>query len=294
VVNPENLRADKLLDDIRKERNRASREREKSEKARSKIDEQNTTLATRLEKIEDERRKILEQARAEAELETAVLTQQIETLREQLKKARQPLDAIKSIEEQAQVIEEKVTKSVDRRPLTVDRQQSTTNRQLSLGDKVFLQTIQAEGVITALGKSDAEVQIGSLRVRAKLNELQRPNADDRPQTVDSKKKEEMKKASTVNRLSPTGTSSSTVNAPGMELDLRGQNAEDALSMLDNYLDRAYIAGMPYVRIIHGKGTGKLRQSVREMLKGHAHVKSYEEGLPNEGGDGVTVAKILNG
>ena len=81
-------------------------------------------------------------------------------------------------------------------------------------------------------------------------------------------------------------------SPGMELDLRGQRAEDALIMLENYLDKAYLAGMPFVRIIHGKGTGKLRQEVRAALKGHAQVTSFEEGHPNEGGDGVTVAMIV--
>ena len=50
--------------------------------------------------------------------------------------------------------------------------------------------------------------------------------------------------------------------------------------------------MPYVRIIHGKGTGKLRQEVRAALKQHPQVASYEEGHPSEGGDGVTVAKIV--
>jgi DNA mismatch repair protein MutS2 len=78
----------------------------------------------------------------------------------------------------------------------------------------------------------------------------------------------------------------------MELDLRGQRAEDALIMLENYLDKAYLSGMPFVRIIHGKGTGKLRQEVRAALKEHTQVTSFEEGHPNEGGDGVTVAMIV--
>ena len=74
--------------------------------------------------------------------------------------------------------------------------------------------------------------------------------------------------------------------------MRGQRAEDALLMLDNYLDKAYLAGMPFVRIIHGKGTGKLRQEVRAALKEHSQVASFEEGHPGEGGDGVTVAKMV--
>ena len=77
----------------------------------------------------------------------------------------------------------------------------------------------------------------------------------------------------------------------MEIDLRGQRSDDALDILSNYLDSAFLAGMPFVRIIHGKGTGKLRLSVREMLSQHPHVKSFEAGSEKEGGDGVTVAKL---
>jgi DNA mismatch repair protein MutS2 len=82
-----------------------------------------------------------------------------------------------------------------------------------------------------------------------------------------------------------------VSSPGLELDLRGQASDDALDQLDRYLDQAYSAGLPFVRIIHGKGTGKLRQVVRDALRQNPHVTSFEEGKPKEGGEGVTVAKI---
>jgi DNA mismatch repair protein MutS2 len=68
-------------------------------------------------------------------------------------------------------------------------------------------------------------------------------------------------------------------------------SEDALDKLETYLDKATMAGMPFVRIIHGKGTGKLRTVVRQALKQHPHVRSFEEGGEKEGGEGVTVAKL---
>jgi DNA mismatch repair protein MutS2 len=80
-------------------------------------------------------------------------------------------------------------------------------------------------------------------------------------------------------------------SPGIELDLRGQRSEEALDMLERYLDTAYLAGLPWVRIIHGKGTGKLRLAVREALSHSPHVKSFESGGDTEGGEGVTVAKL---
>jgi DNA mismatch repair protein MutS2 len=80
-------------------------------------------------------------------------------------------------------------------------------------------------------------------------------------------------------------------SPGMELDLRGQRAEDALDALDRYLESAFLAGLLYVRIIHGKGTGRLRQVVREALTESPHVSRWENGQDKEGGEGVTVAHL---
>ncbi len=80
-------------------------------------------------------------------------------------------------------------------------------------------------------------------------------------------------------------------SPGVELDIRGQRAEDSLEALERYLESAYLAGMPYVRIIHGKGTGRLRQVIREELARSEFVTSFESGGESEGGDGVTVAHI---
>ncbi len=292
-INPLDLRADKLLDDIRKERNRASREREKGEKARARTEELNRDLEKRLEKIEDERREILARARAEAELEVAVLKRNIDSLKSQLKKARQPLDALKKVEEKAEAIEEKAVQAVERRQGEEDRPESGGARTWSPGDQVFLRTIRAKGIITALGQADAEVQVGALRIRARLGDLARPSEAGaaQPAPAESGRKRRVKQAA-ANLDLGSSTRVSSVSAPGMELDLRGQASDDALSMLEDYLDRAYLSGMPYVRIIHGKGTGKLRLVVRDALKGHPQVASFEEGLPNEGGDGVTVAKIV--
>ncbi len=81
-------------------------------------------------------------------------------------------------------------------------------------------------------------------------------------------------------------------SPGMELDLRGLTVDDMLVELDRYLDTAYLAGLPFVRIIHGKGTGALRQAVREQLRGHPLVGEFRAGEATEGGEGVTVAKLV--
>jgi DNA mismatch repair protein MutS2 len=283
-IHPDELRADKLLDDIRKERNRTSRERQKLEKARDRLEAQTREIEKRLEKIEDERREVLAKARAEGELEVAILKRNIDSLKSQLKKAKQPLQALKEIEEKVEAIEQRIEAPVERQ-WTMDHGPSSSivHRPLSLGERVTVSTLNTDGVVTALGESDAEVQIGSLRVRARLADLMRKPGEQSPvsssQVVDDRSK------TTVNRPP------STVSSPGIELNLRGKLVEDGLEELDRYLEKAYSSGLLFVRIIHGKGTGKLREAVRNALKSSPYVASYEEPKDGEGGAGVTVARM---
>ena len=283
-VNPESLRADKLLDDIRKERNRTSRERQKLEKARDKLETQNLALQKRLEKIEDERRDVLAKARAEGELEVAVLKRNLDSLKSQLKKARQPLEALITIEEKIEQIEQKVEAPIERRQTIDDGPSSSTvNRPLSLGERVTVSTLNADGIVTALGESDAEVQIGSLRVRARLVDLVRKGQEaESPE----EKKESRKQVAEVGERVVAGAKS-----PGLELNLRGKLVDEGLDELERYLERAFSAGLLFVRIVHGKGTGRMRDAVRRALKESSYVASFEEPKDNEGGAGVTVAKM---
>jgi DNA mismatch repair protein MutS2 len=279
-VNPESLRADKLLDDIRKERNRTSRERQKLEKARDKLEAKNLELHKRLEKIEDERRDVLAKARAEGELEVAVLKRNLESLKSQLKKARQPLEALRVIEEKIEEVEKKIEAPVERQYASntlMSKVESPTGI-LKLGERVTVSSLNAEGVVTALGESDAEVQIGSLRVRARLSDLQRKG-----QEIESPEKAEKAVSSQQSAVS--------TKSPGLELNLRGKLVEDGLDELERYLERAYSAGLLFVRIVHGKGTGRMRDAVRKALKESSYVASFEEPKDNEGGAGVTVAKM---
>ena len=80
-------------------------------------------------------------------------------------------------------------------------------------------------------------------------------------------------------------------SPGVELNLRGQTADEALPNLEHHLELAYLAGLPFVHIIHGKGTGRLRQVVRQALRSSAHVTSWVAGSDAEGGEGVTIARL---
>lgn len=78
-----------------------------------------------------------------------------------------------------------------------------------------------------------------------------------------------------------------------EIHLRRLTLDEALLTLDEYLDGAFMAGVFSVRVIHGKGTGTLRQAVREYLARHSLVKTYRPGAYGEGGDGVTIVELVH-
>jgi DNA mismatch repair protein MutS2 len=78
----------------------------------------------------------------------------------------------------------------------------------------------------------------------------------------------------------------------VQIDLRGQTADEALRALERYLDDAAMASLPWVRVIHGKGTGKLRREVRRYVGSHPLVSSYDGAPLNEGGEGATVVQLV--
>jgi DNA mismatch repair protein MutS2 len=84
----------------------------------------------------------------------------------------------------------------------------------------------------------------------------------------------------------------TTGAPvPLDIDLRGMRAVETEEALERYLNDAYLASLPFVRIIHGKGTGALRQTVRDFLQQHPLVEGFEGAKDQHGGEGVTLARI---
>ncbi len=280
MIDPDELKAEDLLNEIHHQREVARNARSAADRDRSLAQTLKAELSARLEKIEDERQAEMRKTREEAEAELEGLRREMEVIRRDLVKARQPLEALRGIEEKADEIEEKVERRVPRKPIL----RAGANGPLKIGDRVRVSSLRLEGVITSLSEMDAEVQVGNLRIRVRLSELERPDA-----VVD-----ESEEAQTTRSQPERQTSMPAMpyrSSPGMEIDLRGQRAEDAVEALDRYLENAFLAGMPFVRIIHGKGTGKLRQVIREALADSDHVSRFESGADNEGGDGVTIAHL---
>jgi DNA mismatch repair protein MutS2 len=86
-------------------------------------------------------------------------------------------------------------------------------------------------------------------------------------------------------------SSANTDDMRMEINLIGRTVDEATEELEKYLDRAFLAGLPRIRVIHGHGAGILRRGVREFLKGHPHVATLAEAPQNEGGQGATLVEL---
>jgi DNA mismatch repair protein MutS2 len=148
-------------------------------------------------------------------------------------------------------------------------------RPVKVGDRVHLRSLGSVGTVAALTENSAEVEVGRLRVRAALEELN-PAAEDRP-TIPSRKG-----ATPASLAAP---------APPMEVDVRGLTVDEAMDVIDRQLDAAAAAGMPFLRIIHGKGTGRLRQAVRRAMQDSPYAVGFERGGEAEGGEGVTIVRL---
>ena len=277
-IDPADLRAEDLLDEIHRQRDLARQSRENAETAQQEAEAIRNQLAERLDQIEDERLARLEEARQEAESQLTDLREELESLRRQLARARQPLEVVDQVEETVEELEEEIAqpivREIPKKPVRKPK------GPLRLGEKVHLRSIDQDGVVTSIGEDEIEVQIGMLRIRARISDVIRKGEPDQEEQPKKRKDPDGKI-----KLPPLPES------PGMEVDLRGQRVDEGLDALDRYLEKAYLAGLPFVRIIHGKGTGRLRDSVRTALGRNPYVNRFETGGETEGGEGVTVAHL---
>lgn len=281
MVATEDLIADDLLDEIHRTRESIRRQNEEIEAVKKELERQRDELQARLDKIEDERRDIINATRRNAEGEIDDIRRDIKRLRGDLRTAGLPLDTVRAVQLAAEKIADYAKQPIEDVTENVDERDGWRPH---LGDTVWLATLNAEGTVTELEGNDAVIQVGSLRVRAGLHDLQKRN---RSQKRAIKRGHVRKYESDASAIVVPLTKS-----PGLELDLRGERVETALERLESYVDAAYTAGLPFGRIIHGKGTGALRKAVREHVEAHALISKVETAHPKEGGDGVTIIHMV--
>ncbi len=269
MLDPDELRVDTLLEDIRRRRDDADGllDRARSEAASTEA------LRSKAEQELREAERVRQGAREEALTEAAA---ELAEARETLKRLHRDRDSLQISREHLEERRREVDRAAHRvHSFRRDRISSTLpatgKKPISPGDRVRVISLDQEGEVIAVDDGFADVMLGALKTRQPVTALDR---------LGRARQEESRRS---------------IEAPAakgqvdLELDLRGYRAAEIEAMLDQYLEDAYRAGMPFVRIIHGKGTGALRKVVQEVLSAHPTVAKHEMAPANQGGDGATVA-----
>src|ERR1017187_5446871 len=162
-------------------------------------------------------------------------------------------------------------------------------RHIAPGDSVFLKSMGKVAVVQREIEKDLfEVALGPIKMRVKRDECSAPS----PSGEDSgrEKHDPLAAARQQKNVHVTVTSANT-DEMRMEINLIGRTVDEATEELEKYLDRAFLAGLSRIRVIHGHGAGILGRGVREFLKGHPHVATLAEAPQNEGGQGATLVDL---
>lgn len=243
------------------------------------------------QRLRAESTEVMQQARQEAYVILARAELQAE---EQLKALRQSAKASKELEDgklKLRQEKEKLGKSLAEESVRSDIKRELTEQDLILGEEY--QDVQSGFVGQLVEMPDSKNQVGlskgNLTLRVALNNLQPAKAGG--QSAQANKKVEFSKAPIKLRKRATSKPISSRATTKAELYLLGYRVNDALAAVDSYLDDAILAGLSSVRIVHGKGTGALRQAVRDTLAHDPRVASYADAAFGAGDAGVTVVDL---
>lgn len=241
---------------------------EDAQKIRAELEERLRIYDEKKENLEkkakEKARKIVDDAKKEAESVIAELRKMKENAALSVKE-HELIDAKKRLDNAAPIENNKVLqKAVAAR----ERKQN-----LQVGDEVKVLSYGQKGTLLQKAGNEWVVQIGILKMKLPESDLEYVKPE---------------KEQVTRPMMNVKNRNSVVK---LELDLRGERYEEALIRTEKYLDDALLANYPRVSIIHGKGTGALRQGIQNFLKNHKRVKSYRYGEAGEGGFGVTVVEL---
>jgi len=241
----------------------------------------------RQKKLNETRDKIIREATEEAHdiLKEAKDTAD-EAIRDLMKKENR--GDIKSMEKNRTKLREKIDKTQQRNQLKQTQAPKKVYKasDFKLGEDVRIISLNMEGTVNSLpdAKGNLYVQCGIMRMQAKMTDIE---FIDKPDIIAPGVKLSTKSSSTKS----TGKSLSKASTMSMEINLLGRTVDEALAELDKYLDDAYLSHLSTVRVVHGKGTGALRNAVHNFLRKVAYVQSYRLAEYGEGDAGVTIVEF---
>lgn len=276
LLSSENIEFEDVLQSIDEDRTKIREYREELEREKIDLEKENKRLQSKIKKLEDQKEKILEKSREEAKRLLLNTKENVDIILSEISEARDKISSenSKKIQEAQDLLRESIKNARDKSELEITRSANPI-REIKVGDKVRTSLGNLATVLELPDKKgNVLVQSGIMKMNMPKDSLTRIDVQ-----------EDTTKNNTRSILKNKATNVKS------EIDIRGKNFEDAKDIVDKYLDDAYLSGLKSVRIIHGKGTGVLRQKLREHFRNVKLIKSYKDAEYNEGGDGVTVVTL---
>lgn len=280
ILSKENIQFEDVLSQIEVDRKISEENKQKSERQRKKIERLKNELEEKRSKIEKIRKETLREAKIEAR---EILEKAKEESSNIIKELRNlSTDIEKEKNKKIQQAQNKLKTNLDNvsEGLTENILGKSTNappKNIKSGDSVKL--LNLNQIATVLTEPDKDgnltVQAGIMKINVNLNNIE-------------KTKDNVEQKSEKNTR---GMIKSKAKSIKTELDLRGKNVEEGMLEVDKYLDDVYMSGLSQVTIIHGKGTGILREGIKQYLRNHKLVDSFRIGKYGEGGTGVTIVNL---
>jgi DNA mismatch repair protein MutS2 len=263
-----------LIASLNREHDTARALRESLENTRTETERLKKDLDKGLRDLRVRERTVIQETRDRVVQEASDLQRQIREAEVELRKQKSR-DAVERTRRVLATVRDRLQSERFKPPPTPEEPAEDTGT-IMVGDTVWLKDASVEAKVLAIDErnNEVEVQAGQTRIKLGLNAIERivPGKGDAPRRY-------------VPVIKPTPKQVPT------ELLLLGKRAEEVEELLNRYLDDATMAGLSQVRIVHGSGTGVLRQIVREMLPRHPLAKSFRPGERGEGGNGVTVVRL---
>ena len=280
-VNAENIRFEDVLTQLDVQRQEMEREKEAARLLRRETETYRAEAKTYRDSLEKERQKAVEKARAEARaiLEEArrAADETFHELDDMRKRSKAELDA-QRVNEARTGLRRRLNEAEDALGAEPERELPPATRPAVQGDTVELVQMPGTRATVLEVKKD-----GTLQLQAGILKLTATQEEVRVSEGESKKSARKIVERAQRQLRSLGAKP--------EVDLRGLSGEEAVLELDRFLDQAVLGKLQEVRIIHGKGTGVVRERVREHLKRSPYIRSFRPGKYGEGEDGVTVAEL---
>lgn len=278
LLGPEVAAVDRILSDIEADRRAYEFELGEAARHRQEAAELRTQADQELQRLRSERRDVLARLRAEADALLQHARSEVEAILKSLKAAAGPSGVRDARSRLRQLADELAAKAPDEVP------PGEPLAAVTPGQPVFIVPLNRVGAVVAAGDSHGEVEVeaGALRIRVNLTSLR---AVPSPSAAASPATSERSRGPTQGIGAPASA------AVPLTMSLRGLTVDEALPMLDKYLDDAALAGLHQVTVVHGKGTGALRKAVHEFLRSHPHVRRFRLGERGEGDSGVTIVEL---